>query len=57
MWHNPEAHARDFSERYADNNEVVVARRIQDSGIPDAQNGRPDPDAGGRCRAFFPHQG
>jgi hypothetical protein len=25
-------------------------------GIPDHQNGRPDPDAGGRWRAFFPHQ-
>jgi hypothetical protein len=57
MWHDPAAHARDFSERYADDIELVVAQRIQDLGIPDDQNGRPDPDAGGRWRAFFPHEG
>jgi len=57
MWHDPAAHARDFSERYAQDLDLIVAQRIQELGIPDRQNGRPDPDAGGRWRAFFPHQG
>jgi hypothetical protein len=57
LWHDPAAHARDFSERYAQDLDLIVAQRIQELGIPDHQNGRPDPDAGGLWRAFFPHQG
>ena len=57
VWHNPAAHAKDFAERYAEPLDVIVSQRIQDLGIPDHQNGRPDPDAGARWRAFFPHQG
>jgi hypothetical protein len=56
-WHNPAAHASDFSERYAQDLDLIVAQRIAELGIPDHQNGRPDADAGGRWRAFFPHQG
>jgi hypothetical protein len=57
IWHDPAAHAKDFSERYAQDLELIVAQRIQELGVPDHQNGRPDPEAGGRWRAFFPHQG
>jgi hypothetical protein len=57
MWHDPAAHARDFSERYAQYLDLIVAQRMQELGVPDHQNGRPDPDAGGRWRAYFPHQG
>jgi hypothetical protein len=53
---DPTAHASDFSERYAQDLDLIVAQRMQDLGVPDRQNGRPDPDAGGRWRAFFPHQ-
>jgi hypothetical protein len=56
LWHDPAAHARDFSARYAEDLDLIVAQRIADLGIPEHQNGRPDPDAGGRWRAFFPHQ-
>jgi hypothetical protein len=56
MWHDPVAHASDFSERSAQDLDLIVAQRIQELGIPDHQNGRPDPDAGGRWRAFVPHQ-
>src|SRR5689334_10038390 len=57
LWHDPAAHARDFAERYVQDLDLIVSQRIQELGIPDHQNGRPDPDAGGRWRAFFPHQG
>jgi hypothetical protein len=57
IWRDPAAHARDFAERYAQDLDVIVAQRIQELGIPDHQNGRPDPDASGPWRAFFPHQG
>jgi hypothetical protein len=57
IWHDPAAHAMDFSQRYAQDLDLIVAQRIQELGIPDHQNGRPDPNAGGRWRAFFPHQG
>jgi hypothetical protein len=56
IWHDPAVHAGDFAERYAEDLDLIVADRIQKLGIPDHQNGRPDPDAGGRWRAFFPHK-
>jgi hypothetical protein len=56
MWRDTAAHARDFSARYAQDLDVIVAQRIQELGIPDYQNGRPDPNAGGRWRASSPHQ-
>jgi hypothetical protein len=57
LWHDPAAHARDFAHRYAEPMDCLVAQRMAELGIPDDQNGRPDPDSGGRWRAFFPHQG
>ncbi len=56
-WHDPVAHARDFSERYAEDVEVIVADRMMELGIPNQQIGRPDPDHQGQWRAFFPQQG
>src|SRR5271167_993190 len=56
MWHDPVAHARDFADRYAEPMEYHVAHRMSELRIPENQVGRPDPDAGGRWRAFFPHQ-
>jgi len=57
MWHDPAAHARDFAERYAGPMDYLAAQRMMELGIPDPQMGRPDPDHGGRWRAFFPHEG
>jgi hypothetical protein len=56
MWHDPAAHARDFAERYTEPMDYLVAQRMKDLGIPESQIGRPDPDAGGYWRAFFPHE-
>jgi hypothetical protein len=57
MWHDPAAHARDFAERYAEPMDYLAAQRMMELGIPHSQIGRPDPDHGGRWRAFFPHEG
>ena len=54
MWYDAAAHARDFSERYAEVLDLIVAQRIQDLGIPDHRHGRPDPNAGGLLVPFFP---
>jgi hypothetical protein len=56
LWHDPAARARDFAMRYAEPMDYHAARRMSELGIPDDQIGRPDPDAGGRWRAFFSHQ-
>ncbi len=57
MWHAPAAHAKDFSERYAQDLDLAVADRMMELGIPNHQIGRPDPDHRGQWRAFFPQQG
>jgi hypothetical protein len=44
IWHNPAAHARDFSERYAEDIDLAIANRKMELGIPNHQIGRPDPD-------------
>jgi hypothetical protein len=56
LWHDPAAHARNFAERFSQDLDLIVAQRMQELGIPDHQIGRPDPDSGGRWRAFFPHE-
>jgi hypothetical protein len=57
LWHDPAIHAGDFAERYADPMDYIAAQRMMELGIPDDQIGCPDPDHGGRWRAFFPHEG
>jgi hypothetical protein len=42
---------------HAQDLDLIVAQRMLELGIPDHQIGRPDPDSGGRWRAFIPHQG
>ncbi len=55
--HDPAAYARDFSERYAQDLDLIVPKPIQELDIPDQQYGRPDPNADGRWRGLFPDQG
>jgi hypothetical protein len=57
LWHDPAAHARDFAEPYAEPMDLVVPQRMVELRIPDDQNGRPDPNSGGRWRTFFPDEG
>jgi len=57
LWDDPVVHARDFAERYAEPMDYVAAQRMMELGIPNHQIGRPDPDHGGRWRAFIPHEG
>jgi hypothetical protein len=56
MCPDPAAHAFDFAKRYAEPMDYHAARRMGELGIPENQIGRPDPDAGGRWRAFFRHE-
>jgi hypothetical protein len=54
LWHNPAAHARDFSERYAEPLNYHVENRMMELGIHPDRIGCPDPVRGGRWAAFHP---
>jgi hypothetical protein len=57
MWPDPVARAHDFARRYAESMDYHAAQRMGELGIPEKKIGRPEPDAGGHWRAFFPHEG
>jgi hypothetical protein len=56
MWRDPNAHARDFAERYAEPMNYHVENRMMELGIDPAQIGVGDPDRGVRHAAFMPHE-
>jgi hypothetical protein len=54
MWHNSEAHAREFAERYAETMNYHVENRMMELGIDTAHIGVGDADHGIRHAAFAP---
>ncbi len=56
MWHNSEAHAREFAERYAATLNYHVENRMMELGIDPAQIGVGDAEHGIRHAAFMPHE-
>ena len=46
MWHDPAAHAIDFSKRYAEPLDQYVTVRMEDLGIPKDRIGSSDHDHG-----------
>ncbi len=52
--HDPVAHARDFSIRYADDIDLAVAERMRELGIPDGRIGMPDDERGLPWAAYHP---
>jgi len=53
-WPDPAAHARDFSDRYAEDIDLAVSQRMVDLGIPRNRIGMPDDDRGIEWAAFHP---
>ena len=56
MWHDPAAHAIDFSKRYAEPLDQYVTVRMEDLGIPKDRIGSSDHDHGIDWCAFNPYE-
>ena len=55
MWHDPAAHAFDFSHRYSEPMDYHVEQRMIELGVPAGRIGMPDGEAGILHAAFHPH--
>ena len=56
MWHDPAAHAIDFSKRYVEPLDQYVTVRMEDLGIPKDRIGSSDHDHGIDWCAFNPYE-